>query len=38
MLPACEEPKFDSARDEALLAYIAGGEREFPAVDALNNE
>jgi trimethylamine--corrinoid protein Co-methyltransferase len=38
MLDAYEEPKLDSAIDEALLAYIARREKEIPAIDALNNE
>jgi trimethylamine--corrinoid protein Co-methyltransferase len=38
MLDEYEEPKLDSAVDEALNAYIDRREREIPAVDALNQE
>ena len=38
MLDEYEEPKLDTAVDEALLDYIARRERQIPAADALNQE
>ena len=38
LLDEYQEPKLDTATDEALRDYIARREREIPAVDALNTE